>query len=649
MRPGGVKIMFLNDVNIKESALELADGGAGRNYDFTYEGGGVSSEQNEIFAGFSVDELVKALVPAGRQAACGGDFYFYGSGWQSWGFGGELPPGHYEKPYIPLAPQVKHYFTFPGTPPKELRGQKRLLGTFISYLRWGTSYLVFASTGAVGAAPGEPLPPVQFWVSRKDRTVTCAALSDGAEWKTGDRVARISVFFASSYFSLKSCVKALYCDGRFARLSFLSGTRDRITAAGWESWYNHYANINQKLIGDDLASLSRTGNLIKRYCIDEGRPVVFQIDDGWEVALGDWRCDEDKFPDGMRALSKAISAEGYVPGLWIAPFIIDFRSEFCRTHTDWLLRDKSGGFLEAGYSAAWGGRRGEEGQPGRSRSYYCLDLSREDVLGYLDALMEKVINEWFFRYLKLDFLFAGAIVGAFTNKGVSYKNYVRAIRLLTRRTTNMHGEPVAYLGCGLPFELSFNTFPLSRIGSDTTEKWDSMYKLMNLPVRPSALINLQDTLGHAFWDQAVFVNDPDVVFLRSENIAFGEREKELIALVNFLFASQIMHSDDPAAFKEETEGRFTDYIYSLYKRFEGAEFGLQNIDETRYAIFSRDGRYFGFINLSGAAFKCEKSTLFSMCSLRGTERLKGVTSHFKETPRAFTFEPRSISIFEVVN
>ena len=78
--------------------------------------------------------------------------------------------------------------------------------------------------------------------------------------------------------------------------------------------------------------------------------------------------------------------------------------------------------------------------------------------------MEKAINVWGFRYLKLDFLFAGMIDGKFANGGSAYIWYDRAVKKLTRRVINSSGERVAYLGCGLPFESSFMYFPLSRIG-----------------------------------------------------------------------------------------------------------------------------------------------------------------------------------------
>ncbi|MBP5175838.1 MAG: hypothetical protein ILP07_08010, partial [Treponema sp.] len=96
-------------------------------YSFRYsgktEGDGLSREdrENRIVKEFSIDELIKLAVPKSAQDKCRAeDFFFYGSGWQSWGFGGEIEPGKYLKKYIPLIPQWKHYITFPGKAPDSI-------------------------------------------------------------------------------------------------------------------------------------------------------------------------------------------------------------------------------------------------------------------------------------------------------------------------------------------------------------------------------------------------------------------------------------------------------------------------------------------------------------------------------------------------
>ena len=98
--------------------------------------------------------------------------------------------------------------------------------------------------------------------------------------------------------------------------------------------------------------------------------------------------------------------------------------------------------------------------------------------------------------------------------------------------------------------------PLSRIGCDTYEHWkNKIARLLNWNGRNEAYLNLKDTLGHALWDQTIFANDPDVIFVRTNNCSLTEEEKLLIAKTNMLFGSQFMYSDDPAksTSKEEIE------------------------------------------------------------------------------------------------
>ncbi len=611
---------------------------------------------NRVFETLSVDSLLDSCFEGEQKSFCKqNDFAFYGSGWQSWGFGGEIDEGKFQKKYFPLVPQWKKYFTVPGRLPKSIKSKKVLVGSFFIYLRWNFGgknlYLAVCSTGNIRASGSEKaLPPVNFFIDRKFRLITATVCADGKKWHEGDKIASLAVFSADNFFELREKTRSLFASdkiARFGNLDFLNATplKNKITVGGWESWYNHYADINNELIQGDLTGLSKTENLIKTHFLDSKKPCVFQVDDGWEISLGDWDARRERFPHGMAALATSISEKNLIPGLWIAPFIIDWRSEFARSHRDWILRDKKGKPVAAGLNPLWGGVFGKE-QPSLPYSYFCFDLSQNEVVDYLDSLMEKVVNDWGFRYIKLDFLFAGMIKGEFKNGGAAYEWYDRAIKILTKRNVNKKGERVAYLGCGMPFEPSFNALPLSRIGTDTKEDWDiSWMKNANYPSRPSAFVNLQDTLGHAFWDNGVFVNDPDVVFLRYENISLSDKEKVLIALVNYLFASQIMHSDDPVHFDAEKEGEFTKKIESLYALFEKEDFGVENRDSQTYFIFSKNEKYTGFINLSDEVIHIERNELVSRFNEK-TENLETVIEYGDRTREGFAFEPHSISIYE---
>lgn len=70
--------------------------------------------------------------------------------------------------------------------------------------------------------------------------------------------------------------------------------------------------------------------------------------------------------------------------------------------------------------------------------------------------MDKIINEYGFRYLKLDFMYSGVLYGSPTCKdSPGYQRYRRAVEVCTKIQTADDGEPVTYLGCGIPLELSY--------------------------------------------------------------------------------------------------------------------------------------------------------------------------------------------------
>ena len=236
---------------------------------------------------------------------------------------------------------------------------------------------------------------------------------------------------------------------------------------------------------------------------------------------------------------------------------------------------------------------------GKKGTFYCLDLSRDEVIAHLDSILDKIINQWGFRYIKLDFLYAGMLWGNYSQKTASYKIFTRALKTITSRKVTKDGKPVAYLGCGCPFELSFKYLPLSRIGCDTLEKWTNpMLRFINWNGRNEAYLNIKDTLGHALWNNTIFINDPDVIFIREENCTLTKNQKFLIAAVNELFGSQLMYSDDPGNAKE-AEKELTKEILEFTNKYENEEFEIVQNEKDYYTIISKSGSYIGHIDLFG--------------------------------------------------
>ena len=148
--------------------------------------------------------------------------------------------------------------------------------------------------------------------------------------------------------------------------------------SGYTSWYNLYENISEESIDADL----------KGFAGSEKLPDVFQIDDGYENAVGDWLVMNERFPHGMKAAADKIRAAGMMPGIWLAPFAAEKKSILVREHPDWLLRDENGEPQMGGCN--WSG-------------FYGLDIYNPEVRAYLKQVFDTVVRDWGYKLLKLDF------------------------------------------------------------------------------------------------------------------------------------------------------------------------------------------------------------------------------------------------------
>jgi len=264
----------------------------------------------------------------------------------------------------------------------------------------------------------------------------------------------------------------------------------------WCSWYSLYKWINEHIILNTLNSL---GDL----------PFdVFQLDDGWQITHGDWEPTR-KFPSGMAELASRISATGRIPGLWLAPFMVTKLSSIYRNHPDWLLRDDRGRPIPVGIT--W------EGVP------YALDVSHPEVLEWVENLIRK-IRGWGYNYLKLDFLYAGALPGKrFQNipRETAYRNALQVIRKAA-------GD--AYiLACGAPILPSIGLCDGIRVGPDVSPFWlnTPLTVWLNNPNDTSTQNGIRTSI-HRLWMKPLVNIDPDVMFFRSRYNGLRSNERQLL-------------------------------------------------------------------------------------------------------------------------
>jgi alpha-galactosidase len=299
-----------------------------------------------------------------------------------------------------------------------------------------------------------------------------------------------------------------------------SGRPQAEKISGWCSWYNYYTAVSEPIIMQNLEKLSKN-----KLPLD-----VFQIDDGWQAAIGDWLDPNSKFPSGMQCVAAAIEKNNFRPGLWLAPFICVPSSKVYQDKPQWLLRDKKGRPVKAGYNPGWEGL------------FYALDFYAPGVQDYLDQVFKKIQDQWGFRMLKLDFLYAVALLPR-TGKSRG-QIMAEAIDFITART-----KKSILLGCGVPLAPAFGNFEYCRIGSDVGPYWKDYLTGLRYRERVATENSLVCTIARKELDRRFFRNDPDVFILRDGVRGVNENklsfvQRHTLFLLNNLLGGLIFFSDD---------------------------------------------------------------------------------------------------------
>lgn len=280
---------------------------------------------------------------------------------------------------------------------------------------------------------------------------------------------------------------------------------------GYTTWYNYYPNINEKIVTDDLDALSKVDADID----------IFQIDDGYQTNVGDWlSVDSKKFPCGMKVIADKIHQKGMAAGLWLAPFGAQYVSEVAKEHPDWIIRDKKGKPVRCGLN--WGG-------------FYALDIDNPEAREYIRHVFDVVLNEWGYDLVKLDFLYAAAIVPK--NGKTRGQLMCEAMDFLRECV----GEK-QILGCGVPLFPAFGKVDYCRIGADMGLNWNCITFTHRENV--STINTLGNTIFRRQLDGRAFRNDPDVFLLRENNMKCTFEQRKIISMVNKLFGSVLFTSDN---------------------------------------------------------------------------------------------------------
>ncbi|VTR76587.1 glycoside hydrolase family 36 protein [Cellulomonas hominis] len=246
----------------------------------------------------------------------------------------------------------------------------------------------------------------------------------------------------------------------------------------WCSWYQYFEDVTAADVAENVRALD-----------EHELPVdVVQLDDGWLRSTGERLAPRPEFGP-VADLVAEIRASGRETGVWLAPFVVGAGSTVAREHPEWLVGD-------AGFN--WGDR------------LVGLDLTHPGVRGLLTAAAERV-RDLGVRYVKADFLYAGAVPGARHDRAASgteaYRSGLRLLRELL-------GPDVYLVGCGAPILPSVGLVDAMRVSPDTFHEGAE---------DGSAGLRGRAPLEARAWQHGrLWANDPDCAVLRPQ---FALREE----------------------------------------------------------------------------------------------------------------------------
>ena len=403
--------------------------------------------------------------------------------------------------------------------------------------------------------PGEFHSHCYTYVKRGDTVKLWGSLSE----KTGYTIFKVKMKEGRFYFTKDLLGKVVseplkifdivYFDGDYEEVFDtyfamwkMPATRHGMMS-GYTSGYNYFQNITEDIIIRDLNGLDPYKDQVN----------IFQIDDGYETFIGDWLDpNPDKFPNGMKYIADEIHKKGYKAGIWLAPFNCQKISRMAKEHPDWLIKHENGKPMVG--CIAWGGA-------------YTFDIYNEEVREYLRHVFDVVLNEWGYDMVKLDFLYSQCIK---PRHGKSRGEIMCDAMEFLRECV---GDKL-FLGCGVPIGPALGICDACRISCDVDltykGKFYSRIQVSNEMLNARSAIN--NSIFRRHLDGRAWMNDPDVFFLRKDNLKFTDEQKYLLGKINNLCGNVLFVSDNAGDYDKAAAGLLKKFFNKTNEKIVSAEY-----------------------------------------------------------------------------
>ena len=308
-----------------------------------------------------------------------------------------------------------------------------------------------------------------------------------------------------------------------------SHARRRFAApVGWCSWYYYFSKVTLADVIENMDWFAA-----RRDEPAFGNVRYIQLDDGWQTALGDWRGSNEKFPGGLARFADEAKKRGFIPAVWVGPFMVEEGSEIAAANSDWLLRDAAGAPVS---TMTW--REGHK--------VFALDATHPAVLAHLEALFRE-IRSLGIDYVKLDF----CMIECSAPEAVYFDRTATRAQALRRGMEAIRrgfGDDGFILGGTMVFAPAVGIVDAMRVSTDITPYWDRPGQHAEAPNVPNVCRNV---VHHAYLNGRLWINDPDTLIVRDDNTKLTQGEVELWERAVSLAGGSLLLSDRMATLSPE--------------------------------------------------------------------------------------------------
>ena len=247
---------------------------------------------------------------------------------------------------------------------------------------------------------------------------------------------------------------------------------------GWCTWYGVGGSGNQRIITE---SADRFASVLPEL-------KFIQIDEGYTLE-GDLLDVDPGFGD-MQKTAAAIRSKGFLPAIWVGPFVASLQSHTLAEHPDWFVQGADGKPLVSSTIGFGGWKNGP---------WCALDGSNPEAQKHLEHVFRTLREQWGITYFKLDANYWGAIHGGkhFDPKATRVEAYRRGMEAVVRGA----GPGAVILGCNAPIWPSLGLVNAMRTSNDIGRSWASFSS------------TARENLNRSWQNGPLWVSDPDCVVL----------------------------------------------------------------------------------------------------------------------------------------